>query len=45
MHPVLLQFGKLKIYSWGFMLAIAAIVAILGLRRKFEREGYDRKWS
>jgi phosphatidylglycerol:prolipoprotein diacylglycerol transferase len=43
MHPVLLQFGKLKIYSWGFMLAIAAIVAILGLRRKFEREGYDRE--
>ncbi|NLO22692.1 MAG: prolipoprotein diacylglyceryl transferase [Syntrophomonadaceae bacterium] len=43
MHPVLLQFGGLKIYSWGFMLAIAAILAILGIRRRFDREGYDRE--
>lgn len=43
MHPVLLQIGSLKIYSWGFMLAIAAIVAILGIRRRFDREGYDRE--
>ncbi len=42
MHPVLLQLGNFKVYSWGFMLAIAAIVAILGIRRVFDREGHDR---
>ncbi len=42
MHPVLFQLGKFKVYSWGFMLAIAVIVAIVGIGRIFEREGYDR---
>ncbi|HPT69980.1 MAG TPA: prolipoprotein diacylglyceryl transferase [Syntrophomonas sp.] len=41
MHPVLLEFGNIKIYSWGFMLAIAVIVAIIGLTKLFKREGYD----
>ena len=41
MHPVLFEFGKVKIYSWGFMLAIAVIVAAIGLTKMFEREGYD----
>jgi phosphatidylglycerol:prolipoprotein diacylglycerol transferase len=41
MQPVLLEFGNIKIYSWGFMLAIAVIVAIIGLTRMFKREGYD----
>jgi phosphatidylglycerol:prolipoprotein diacylglycerol transferase len=41
MHPVLLDYGSIKIYSWGFMLAIAVIVAIIGLTKMFKREGYD----
>lgn len=41
MHPVLLEFGRIKIYSWGFMLAIAVIVSIIGLTKMFKREGYD----
>jgi len=41
MHPVLLEFGNIKIYSWGFMLAIAVIVAAIGLTKMFKREGYD----
>jgi phosphatidylglycerol:prolipoprotein diacylglycerol transferase len=40
-HPVLLEFGRIKIYSWGFMLAIAVIVSIIGLTKMFKREGYD----
>ncbi|KUG04474.1 prolipoprotein diacylglyceryl transferase [hydrocarbon metagenome] len=42
MHPVLLQLGNFKVYSWGFMLAIATIAAIVGIGRIFDREGYDR---
>ena len=30
MHPVLIDFGIVKIYSWGFMLAVAVIVALIG---------------
>lgn len=41
MHPVLLTLGKFKVYSWGFMLAVAVIVAIFGLTKLFKREGYD----
>jgi len=41
MYPVLIDFGNIKIYSWGFMLAIAVIVAIFGLTKLFKREGYD----
>jgi len=42
MHPVLLQFGNFKVYSWGFMLAVAVIIAILGVGRIFEQKGYNR---
>ncbi len=41
MHPILLSMGKFHVYSWGFMLAIAVIVAIYGLTKQFKREGYD----
>lgn len=41
MYPVLLEFGKIKIYSWGFMLAIAVIVALFGLTKMFKSQGYD----
>ncbi len=42
MHPVLIQLGGFSVYSWGFMLAIAVIIAIVGIGRSFERAGYDR---
>jgi phosphatidylglycerol:prolipoprotein diacylglycerol transferase len=40
-HPVLVDYGHIRIYSWGFMLAIAVIVAIIGLMKMYRREGYD----
>lgn len=42
MYPVLFEYGSLRLYSWGFMLAIAVLIAIWGIGRLFEREGYDR---
>lgn len=43
MHPVLVKIGQVSVYSWGFMLAIAVLVAIVGLSRKFTREGLDKE--
>ncbi|MDD2586582.1 MAG: prolipoprotein diacylglyceryl transferase [Syntrophomonadaceae bacterium] len=43
MHPVLFRIGTINIYSWGFMLAIAVVIAILGISRLFDREGYDKE--
>lgn len=40
MHPILIDLGKFKVYSWGFMLAIAVILAIWGISRMFARERY-----
>lgn len=42
MYPVLFEYGSLRLYSWGFMLAVAVLIAIWGIGRLFEREGYDR---
>lgn len=41
MHPVLISIGSFKVHSWGFMLAIAIILGIFGLRKMFKAEGYD----
>lgn len=41
MHPVLLEFGWFRIYSWGFMLALAVLIAIWGVSRLFKQKGYD----
>lgn len=43
MHPVLIHIGKLNVYSWGFMLAVAVIIAIIGISRLFAREGYKQE--
>lgn len=43
MYPIILEFGSLRLYSWGFMLAVAVLVSIWGIGRLFEREGYDRE--
>jgi phosphatidylglycerol:prolipoprotein diacylglycerol transferase len=42
LQPVLFTIGKISIFSWGLMLAIAAIVAMVGIGRLFDREGYER---
>ncbi len=42
MYPVLFELGSLRLYSWGFMLAIAVLIAIWGIGRLFEREGYSK---
>ncbi|MEA1961361.1 MAG: prolipoprotein diacylglyceryl transferase [Bacillota bacterium] len=43
MHPILIDFGKIHVYSWGFMLAIAIIVAIIGIGKLFAKEGYNQE--
>jgi len=42
MHPVLLRFGEFSVYSWGFMLAVSVIIAIVGIGRLLEKEGYSK---
>lgn len=43
MHPILFKIGPLTVYSWGFMLALAIIVAIWGIGKLFAQEGYDKE--
>ena len=40
MHPVLLHFGPVKVFAWGFMLALAVLIAVFGIGRQLEKEGY-----
>lgn len=42
MHPVLLTLGPIKIYSFGFMLAVAVIVCSWLMARDAERQGLSR---
>ncbi|MGI5912568.1 MAG: prolipoprotein diacylglyceryl transferase [Syntrophomonadaceae bacterium] len=42
MQPILITIGKINIFSWGLMLAIAVIIAIVGISRLFAREGYKK---
>ncbi len=41
MYPVLIKIGPVAVYSWGFMLAVAVIVAIVGARALMRKEGWD----
>ena len=41
MYPILIDLGRIKVYSWGFMLAFAVLVAVLGITRIFKEEGYE----
>lgn len=43
MHPVLLQFGSLKIYSYGVFVAIAFLAALWVSAREIARRGQDRE--
>ncbi len=42
MRPVIVTIGKINIFSWGLMLAIAVIIAIIGISKLFEKEGYQK---
>lgn len=42
MHQILFKFGPLTIYSYGFMLCIAVLVALHLLMREAYRQCYDR---
>mgnify|MGYP000860130296 FL=1 len=42
MQPVIVTIGKISIFSWGLMLAIAVIIAIAGISKLFDKEGYQR---
>lgn len=41
MHPVLLEIGPFKVFSWGFALAIATIAAWFGISRRFKEKGLN----
>lgn len=40
-YPVLLDFGRVKVYSWGFMMAVGVLAATIGIYKRFKQEGYD----
>lgn len=42
MHPILISFGKVQIYSYGFFLALGVVVCSVLLLRQAEREGLDQ---
>ncbi len=39
MHPILLELGRFKIYSYGFMLALSFFVGILLAAKRAEKQG------
>jgi phosphatidylglycerol:prolipoprotein diacylglycerol transferase len=41
MHPVLIDLGRLKIYSYGFMLSLSFLVGIILAARRAGRRGID----
>ncbi|WP_423935393.1 prolipoprotein diacylglyceryl transferase family protein, partial [Candidatus Deferrimicrobium sp.] len=43
MHPVLLQIGSLKIYSYGVFVAIGFLAALWVSGREIARQGLDRE--
>lgn len=42
MRPVLFSLGPFKIYSWGFLLALATLAGALGAVRLARRHGFQR---
>jgi phosphatidylglycerol:prolipoprotein diacylglycerol transferase len=40
MYPILFEWGGFKIYSWGFMLAVACLISVWGMNRMFRQQGY-----
>jgi phosphatidylglycerol:prolipoprotein diacylglycerol transferase len=43
-HPILFQFGFLKVYSYGFFLALAILAGTLWLMRKVEKKGVSAQF-
>lgn len=41
MHPILIDLGRLKIYSYGFMLALSFFIGILIAAKRAEKRGVD----
>ena len=41
MYPVILQIGRLKLYSYGLMMALAFLTAGFLLRRELKKAGYS----
>ena len=41
MHPVLIQFGKVTVYTYGFSIAVGFIVGILLAKHEAKRTGID----
>ncbi|MGB9791558.1 MAG: prolipoprotein diacylglyceryl transferase [Thermacetogeniaceae bacterium] len=39
MHPILFQWGSLKVYSYGFFVALGILAATIFLAKKVERQG------
>ncbi len=40
-YPVLIDLGPVKVYAWGFMMAVGVLAAVYGISRRFKQEGYD----
>lgn len=41
MHPILVELGRLKIYSYGFMLALSFLIGIVIAARRARRRGIN----
>ena len=41
MHPILIDLGRLKIYSYGFMLALSFLIGIVIAGRRARKRGID----
>ena len=43
MHPILIEIGRFRIYSYGFMLALSFFIGILYAGRRAERNGVAKE--
>src|SRR3990167_496397 len=42
MHPIIFEFGPIKIYSYGLALFIAVLVSLNLLVKEAQRSGFDK---
>ncbi len=45
MYPILFKFGPLTIYSFGALMAVAALAAVWVVHAELQRSGYDPEWA